>query len=236
MVSKEPGRLVWSVVSSYQQVNVGLLSSSSIVGLAFAFDRTVHSSCLAAGDYSAQDQFLFFKCLVLSLLAKLSRVRTEEKDRACCLLVGVGSTCFLNGLKQPVKRFKSGGKQNWGRGGVTRFGQFVYLLSHSGSAGQGAEGVTCAGLCPGSTWRGASLVCVTPCPANRKFSKGLASKMLLHGRAKAKVNVPCCGPSARVSSLFPGVISETNGDRQFRLTFVQPSDHCYQDAKLGASQ
>lgn len=79
-----------------------------------------------------------------------------------------------------------------------------------------------------------------PCPANRKFSKGLASTMLLHGWANAKVNtlmfVPWCGPSARVSSLFPGVISETNGDRHFCLTFVQPSDHCYQDAKLGASQ
>lgn len=55
----------------------------------------------------------------------------EGKDGACCLLVGVGTTCFLKGLKQPVKRFKSGGKQNCGLGGVTRFGQFVYLLSQA---------------------------------------------------------------------------------------------------------
>lgn len=61
--------------------------------------------------------------------------------------------------------------------------------------------MTCADLCPLSTWRGDNLVCVIY-PVNRKFSQGLASAARL---ASSNVNIllfaPWCGSSAFVRNL-----------------------------------
>lgn len=79
--------------------------------------------------------------------------------------------------------------------------------------------MTCAGLCPLSTWRGDNLVYVMPGPVNRKFSQGLVSAAET-GEHKRKYPDVCpwfCCPCEQ--SLFQSVISETNRDRQFCFDF-----------------
>lgn len=149
------------------------------------------------------------------------------------------TTCLLEGPKQLITRSKGGGTHS----GVSRSGQegiclAVYSLSNSEAmwAGAAEEGVTRTGLCPRSAWTGDDLLCVMPCPVNRKFPQGPCF-CPIDGQHKRKY--PAVIPwflCPREQSLLQSVISETNGDRQFCLTCVQHSDRCHRDTKLGTNR